>query len=141
MIETGFTQTAFTRFLTDHRLMGVRCKSCGTLHVPPRPMCSACHSTELEWEQLSGNGELTGFTSIFVGAPAMLAEGYSRDHPYCTGIVRLAEGPAISAQILGIDASRPENIPIGMPVKVAFIERGPDGSKRTYLAFTRAEPE
>ena len=40
------------------------------------------------------------------------------------GIVKLDDGPSISAMILGVDAKQPESIAIGVPLKAAFIERG-----------------
>jgi uncharacterized OB-fold protein len=54
--------------------------------------------------------------------------------------VQLEEGPSISAQILGVDATRPEEIAIGTPLQVAFVQRaeGPDGKERTYLAFEKS---
>jgi uncharacterized OB-fold protein len=58
--------------------------------------------------------------------------------PYCVGLVRLEEGPTISAQILGLDPKRPEEIEIGIPLRVAFLERGEGEARRTYLAFQPA---
>jgi uncharacterized OB-fold protein len=135
MSETDFTNTTFSKFLREHKLMGARCLSCGALHLPPRPLCTACHKTELEWIELAGMGKLIAFTTVHIGPTAMIEAGYGRDNPYCTGIVQLEEGPAISAQILGVDTSRPENIKIGTPLKVAFIDRDEGEEGNTYLAF------
>jgi uncharacterized OB-fold protein len=66
----------------------------------------------------------------------MIEAGYSRDNPYCAAIVRLQEGPAISAQVLGVDLSNPaQSVKIGMPVKAVFLERGEGEAKKTYLGF------
>jgi uncharacterized OB-fold protein len=43
-----FTPTSFQRLLNEHKLAGSRCLSCGSLHLPPRPICSNCRSTLLE---------------------------------------------------------------------------------------------
>ena len=117
--------------------MGSRCQSCGALHLPPRPLCPACYSEEMEWEQVSGKGKLVAFTSIHIAPTAMIEAGYGRDNPYCTGIVQLDRGPAISAQILDVEPARPEEIEIGMPLRVTYIERGEGEGQRTYLAFQR----
>lgn len=135
MGERGFDATSFYQFLGEHKLMGSRCRSCGALHVPPRPLCPACYSQEMRWEELGGRGKLVAFTTIHIAPTAMIEAGYSRDNPYCTGIVRLAEGPAISAQILGVDPTKLEEIEIGMPLRVAFVRRGEGEAQRTYLAF------
>ncbi|NJN93330.1 MAG: OB-fold domain-containing protein [Anaerolineales bacterium] len=68
----------------------------------------------------------------------MIEAGYNRNNPYCAGIVELDEGPKVSAQIIGVDVAHPETIKIGTPVKVAFVERGQEDKRRTYLAFEPA---
>jgi uncharacterized OB-fold protein len=100
-------------------------------------MCPACFGEEMAWEEMSGHGKLVAFTTVHIAPTAMLEAGYDRKNPYCAGIVQLAEGPAISAQILGIDASRPEEIGIGMPVHIAFVQRGEGEARQTYLGFER----
>jgi uncharacterized OB-fold protein len=108
MGEREFTGTSFYQFLGENRLMGSRCQSCGVLHLPPRAICPACYGEELGWVELSGEGKL------------------------------LVEGPAISAQILGVDPAKPEEIQLGTPLRVTFVPRGEGDQARTYLAFEPA---
>lgn len=136
MSERAFTEESFQQFLSEGKLMGSRNQTTGEVFVPPRPMCPRTYSTEMEWVELSGRGELAAFTAIYVGPMAMVGAGYDRSHPYCSGIVRLVEGPSISAQILGVDAAQPETIAIGTPLRAAFIKREQGKDARTYLAFT-----
>ena len=117
--------------------MGSRCQSCGALYVPPRAICPACYGAGMEWVEMSGEGELLAFTTVHIAPTAMIEAGYGRKNPYCAGIVQLAEGPAISAQILGVDATRPQEIEIGMPLRIAFVQRGEGEQTRTFLAFER----
>jgi len=147
MSDKLFTAKDFYAFLGEHKLMGSRCKACGAVYAPPRPTCPAClddgagtaeAGAALEWIELSGKGELAAYTVIHIAPTAMLEAGYDRKHPYCSGVVALAEGPRVSAQILGVDVSAPETIEIGMPLKVAFIERGEGEVRKTYLAFEGA---
>ncbi len=133
-----FTPTLFYSYLNQKKLMGSRCKSGGHLHVPPRPICPDDMGEEMEWVEMSGQGQLAAFTVVYVPPSAMIAAGYDRKNPYCVGIVKLAEGPSISAQILGVDLQHPEQIKIGMPLHATFIERGEGDAHRTFLAF---EPE
>lgn len=135
MSEPEFTSASFYQYLAEHKLMGSRCASCGGLHLPPRPLCPACQSEEMEGFEMSGRGTLLAFTTISIAPTAMIEAGYGKDNPYCTGIVQLEEGPTISAQILGVDARQPAQIEIGTPLKVAFVERGEGDKRRTYLAF------
>ncbi len=131
----GFTNAAYRQFLNERKLMAARCAACGALYLPPRPICSACHGSEMVWYETSGQGKLTAFTIVHIAPTAMLEAGYGRENPYCAGIVQLCEGPAISAQILGVDAARPEQIKIGVPLSATFIERGATGERYLDLAF------
>ena len=142
MNEMPFTAASFDQFLSQKKLMASKCQKCGTLYLPPRPICLKCYCNEMEWVELEGKGKLIAFTVIGVGPPPMLAAGYDREHPYCSGIVELEEGPRISAQILGVDVVHPENIKIGTTLTVDFVERGKYAwggelakIRKTFLAF------
>jgi uncharacterized protein len=135
MGNSEFSGTSYYQFLDEKRLMGSRCQSCGLLHAPPRRLCPACYAEDMEWVEMSGEGTLLAFTTIHIAPTAMIEAGYDRKNPYCTGIVQLAEGPAVSAQILGVDPARPQEIEIGMPLRVAFVERDEGERARTMLAF------
>lgn len=139
MSEREFTSTSFHDFLNERKLMGSRCQSCGALHLPPRSLCPACYGEEMKWEEMSGKGKLVAFTTIHIAPTAMIEAGYGRDNPYCAGIVQVDEGPAISAQIVGVDATQPESITIGMPVRVVYVQLGEAEEQRTYLAFEPQE--
>ena len=142
MKEKPFTIAAFEDFLREKKLMGSRCTQCGALWLPPRPICLGCNRDEMEWVEFSGKGKLSAFTVIGVGPMPMIDSGYNRDNPYCSGIVEVEEGPRISAQILGVDVAHPENIRIGTPLTVDFVERGSwhfleelAKNKKMYLTF------
>ena len=124
MEERPFTADSFYQFAAEKKLMGSKCQKCDALSCPPRPICSKCHSEEMEWVELKGKGKLVSFTVIGVGPPTMIEEGYDRNHPYCAGVVEVEEGARITTQILGVDVDHPENIRIGTPVMADFIERG-----------------
>ncbi len=131
---------SFHQFLNEDKLMGSKCKKCGTLFSPPRPICIRCFSREMEWVELKGKGKLATFTSIHVGPPWMIEQGYDRTHPYCCGVVELEEGVKIDARIEGVDASKPETIKIGMSLTVAFLHRGEGEDLKTFLAFKPCNP-
>jgi uncharacterized OB-fold protein len=135
MTDRDFTHHTFLAHLSEHRLMGTRCLACGGIYLPPRPLCTRCYSIEMEWAAQPVEGTLTAFTTIHIAPSAMITAGYGRDHPYCSGIVRLENGLSISAQILGVDAGQPETIQVGAPVRAEFLERGEGDAKKTVLAF------
>jgi len=135
MEERPFSALAFHKFLNEEKLMGSKCKKCNILYSPPRPICLKCHGTDMEWIELKGKGKIATFTCIYVGPPAMVAQGYDRKNPYCSGVIELEEGVKIDARIEGVDTSKPENIKIGTPVTVEFLHQGEGDNMRTILAF------
>lgn len=139
MEERPISAISFHQFLNEEKLMGSRCKKCNTLFLPPRPICIKCYSNKMDWVNLRGRGKLLTFTCIHIGLPWMTKEfGYDREHPYCSGVVELEERVRIDARIEGVDATRPETVKIGMPLKIKFLHRGEGENLQTYLAF---EPE
>ncbi len=139
MTERPFTAASFNQYLREKKLMGSRCPHCDQVFLPPRAVCPSCHSHELVWSEVGGVGVLAAFTSVYVGPTFMNDEGFSRDRPYCTGIVELKGGARISARILDVDAADGASIAIGTPMEVAFVERGEGEEAVTYLAFRPKE--
>lgn len=131
--ERPFSAASFNQFLNERKLMGSRCEQCGTVYLPPRAICPACHSDRMGWVQMSGKGNLSAFTSIAIAPTFMIEQGYGRDNPYVSGIVELEEGVKISARILGVEPADPGSIQIGIPLRLDFIETG-DG--KTQIAFS-----
>jgi len=135
MEERLFNDISFKQFLNEEKLMGSRCKKCGALYFPPRPICVKCYSSEMEWVEMSGKGKLAAYNYTYVGPPAVIAEGYDRQHPYCAGVVEMEEGLRAVARIEGVDLTNPESPKIGMPLKVAFRHLGEGENAKTLLAF------
>lgn len=135
MQERPFSDISYEQFLNEEKLMGSRCQKCGSLFLPPRPICINCQSREMEWVEMKGKGKLVAFTCIAVGPPFMIKEGYDRKHPYCTGVVELEEGVRVVARIEGVDTTNPEGIKIGTPLTVEFLHRGEGEKRTTFLAF------
>ena len=136
--EKEFTIQNYLEFIQNKKLMGSKCKDCGAMYVPVRKLCTACNSLNMEWVPLSGKGELAAFTSITVGTPYFIELGYDRNKPYCFSVIKLEEGPMVSAQLVGVDASNPDTIKIGMPLKVKFLENELKGETKTDLGFEPA---
>jgi hypothetical protein len=135
MEERPFSDITYEQFLSEEKLMGSRCKKCDAHYVPPRAICVGCYSSDMEWVEMKGKGRLAAFTCITVAPPFMMAQGYNRKNPYISGVVELEEGGRVDARIEGVDAGKPEDIKVGMPLKVKYIHRELEGKKETYLAF------
>jgi len=135
MEERPFSDISYEKFLNEEKLMGTRCKGCGTQYVPPRSICVDCYGSDMEWIEMNGRGRLAAFTCINIPPPFMIAQGYNRKNPYCTGVVELEEGARVDARIEGVDCGKPEDINVGMPLKVKYLHRDEGEKRETYLAF------
>lgn len=133
--EKEFTIQNYLEFIQNKKLMGARCKNCGELYIPVRMLCTKCNSANMEWTEMSGEGELAAFTSITVGTPYFIEKGYDRKKPYCFSVIKLKEGPMVSAQLVGVDESKPDDIKIGTPLKVKFLETEVKGETKIDLGF------
>ncbi|MFX1315359.1 MAG: Zn-ribbon domain-containing OB-fold protein [Promethearchaeota archaeon] len=133
--DKDFTIESYLEFVRNKKLMGSKCKNCSEVFVPVRKLCTKCNSANMEWIEMSGKGKLAAFTSITVGTPFFIEKGYDRNKPYCFSVIKLDEGPMVSAQLVGVDESKPETINIDMPVKVTFLETEIKGETRVDLGF------
>ena len=130
-----FNDISYERFLSEDKLIGSKCKRCDALYVPPRSICVTCYCSEMEWAEMKGEGRLIAFTSIAIGPPSMIKEGYDRKHPYVCGVVELEEGLKVVARVEGMDGDKPETIKIGTPLRAEFLHRGEGANGTTFLAF------
>jgi len=134
--EKEITIQNYLDYIQSKKLMGSKCNKCDALYVPPRKLCTACNSTDLEWKEMSGKGKIAAFSCIGVGTTFMVNKGYSMKKPYCFSVIKLDEGPMISGQLIGVDESKPETILIDTPVNISFIETDlPGGETRVDLGF------
>ncbi len=86
--------------LAENRLLGLKCKSCGFITVPPRLACRRCGKFDSEITQLTGRGKIATFTSIYVPS-----ENHRGKTPYLVVLVELDEGPWIMGNLQGTDPS------------------------------------
>ncbi|HEV8208102.1 MAG TPA: bifunctional MaoC family dehydratase N-terminal/OB-fold nucleic acid binding domain-containing protein [Acidimicrobiia bacterium] len=101
----------------QHRLLIQRCKQCGTLRHPPRPMCSECRS--YEWDVVDASGRGTVYSFVVNHYPQVPAF----DYPLAVGLIELEEGTRLVANVIGVD---PSDIQVGMPVEVEWVDHDPD---------------
>ncbi|UCC57877.1 MAG: Zn-ribbon domain-containing OB-fold protein [Candidatus Bathyarchaeum sp.] len=107
-----FTVSSFYKFVSEKKLMAAKCDKCGTILLPPKPMCTKCLSTNLEWIELEGVGKLLSYTIIYV-APVQ----FQSLAPYIVGIVELKSGLRLPGMIRGVEQ---EEIRVGMDLKIDF---------------------
>ncbi len=100
----------------EQRILGVRCEACAKTFVPPRETCERCFADLTEhWVEVSGEGEVTGFTVVRYPEPYQ-----PQEPPYVLALIRLDGTDTPLAHIL--DCGDVENARIGMRVKAVFAE-------------------
>lgn len=104
---------AFWQALRRHSFILPLCRSCGKYHFYPRELCPYCHSEDLDWKEVSGNGSIYTFTIVRRAA----SPEFKADLPFAVGLVALDEGPRITTNIT---AKNVENLRIGQKVKIRF---------------------
>jgi uncharacterized OB-fold protein len=115
--QSPFTISSFYKFIGKKKLMAAKCSKCGTMLLPPKPMCTNCLSTNLKWKEIEGAGKLLSYTVINV-APMQ----FQSIAPYTVGIVELKSGLRLPGMIRD---EHSENIPVdrvkvGMDLKIDF---------------------
>jgi uncharacterized OB-fold protein len=104
-----------------YKLVGETCDSCGVKLFPPRDVCLECEAPAKELFTFTGLGEVFSYTTIY-DAPA----GFENTAPYTVALVKLDEGPIVTAQLTDIDK---EDVHIGMPVEMVTRKLRSDGEE------------
>jgi uncharacterized OB-fold protein len=105
-----------------YSLVGEVCNDCGNKIFPPRDVCPYCAQPAQTPFQFSGRGEVFSHTTVY-NPPV----GYEEFAPYTVALVKLEEGPLITAQLTDVE---PEGVSIGQPVEMVtrkLREDGPEG--------------
>ena len=91
-------------------LVGERCEHCHNAIFPPRDVCPHCAEPAQTELALSGRGTVYSYTTVF-DPPA----GFGDYAPYPVALVKLDEGPMVTAQLTDM---APDEVRIGMPVEM-----------------------
>jgi uncharacterized OB-fold protein len=93
-----------------YTLVGEECDNCGTKLFPPRDVCVECAAPAKELYTFTGLGEIYSYTTIY-DAPA----GFESYAPYTVALVKLDEGPLVTAQLTDCDE---QEISVGTTVEM-----------------------
>ncbi len=106
-----------------YRLVGEVCEGCGAKIFPPRDVCPTCEAPAQTAFAFSGRGEVYSYSTVYHPP-----RGFEEFSPYTVALVRLEEGPMVTAQLTDVDA---DQIRIGMPVEMVtrkVQEEGAEGA-------------
>ncbi|HZW58585.1 MAG TPA: Zn-ribbon domain-containing OB-fold protein [Nitrososphaerales archaeon] len=121
LIENTELTRPFWEAAKRDKLVMQHCDKCRTFVWYPRPLCPNCGSTELKWNEMSGEGKIYSFT--IVRQALRNPFDFRGRLPLILALIDLDEGPKILSNV--IDANI-ERISIGSKVSVVYFEN-PEG--------------
>ncbi len=110
-----------------YALVGEICPHCEAKLFPPRDVCPECGGEARTPYQFSGRGEVYSYTTIFE-PPA----GYEESAPYTVALVKLEEGPIVTAQLTDLGD---QPVKIGAPVEMVTRRLRQDGDERGMIVY------
>jgi uncharacterized OB-fold protein len=108
-------------------LVGEVCPHCEAKIFPPRDVCPACGQEAKTLFSFSGRGEVYSYTTVYE-PPA----GFEDSAPYTVALIKLEEGPLVTAQLTDLDGRQ---IEIGTPVEMVTRRLRQDGDERGLLVY------
>jgi uncharacterized OB-fold protein len=110
-----------------YKLVGEVCPHCEAKLFPPRDVCPECGGEAKSIYNFSGRGEVYSYTTV-QDAPA----GFEEYAPYTVALVKLDEGPLITAQLTDLGE---QDVEIGTPVEMVTRRLRTDGDERGMLVY------
>ncbi len=115
-----------------YALVGEECPNCGVKIFPPRDVCLECVAPAKELYTFTGVGEVFSYTIIY-DPPA----GFESNAPYVIALVKLEEGPVITAQLTDIAT---DEVEIGLPVEMVTRKLRSDGEEGMIIYGYKFRP-
>jgi uncharacterized OB-fold protein len=110
-----------------YQLRGEVCPHCEARLFPPRDVCPSCGQDARVPYQFSGRGEVYSFTTVY-DPPT----GYEENAPYTVALVKLEEGPLVTAQLTDLGD---QPVQIGTPVEMVTRRLRQDGDERGMIVY------
>ncbi|WP_322807028.1 Zn-ribbon domain-containing OB-fold protein [Thermanaerothrix sp.] len=110
-----------------YALVGEVCPHCEEKIFPPRDVCPYCGNEAKTQFTFSGRGTVYSFTTL-TEAPA----GFESMAPYTVALVKLEEGPVVTAQLTDL-GDRP--VEIGMPVEMVTRKIRAEDEERGVIIY------
>ncbi|WP_299026937.1 Zn-ribbon domain-containing OB-fold protein [uncultured Thermanaerothrix sp.] len=110
-----------------YALVGEVCPHCEEKIFPPRDVCPYCGNEAKTQFTFSGRGTVFSFTTL-TEAPA----GFEQTAPYTVALVKLEEGPVVTAQLTDL-GDRP--VEIGMPVEMVTRKIRAEDEERGVIIY------
>jgi uncharacterized OB-fold protein len=116
-----------------YQLVGEICPTCNGKIFPPRDVCPYCAEQARQPEfQFSGRGEVYSYTTVHKPP-----EGYEEMAPYTVALVKLEEGPLITAQLTDVTS---DEVEIGLPVEMVTRKLATQGEEGLIIYGYKFRP-
>ncbi|MBV7338491.1 Zn-ribbon domain-containing OB-fold protein [Chloroflexi bacterium TSY] len=115
-----------------YSLVGEICPSCSQHIFPPRDVCPHCTKPAGPLHSLSGRGEIYSFSTMY-NTP----QGYQEQSPYTVALVKLEEGPMVTAQLTDVNK---DEVEIGMKVEMVTRKLREDGDEGQIIYGYKFRP-
>jgi len=117
-----------------YQLVGEVCPKCNYKIFPPRDVCPECADNDKQPDyHFSGKGEVFSYTTV-----RKAPEGYESMAPYTVALVKLEEGPLVTAQLTDVSN---ESVEIGMPVEMVTRKLKTEGDEGLIIYGYKFRPQ
>jgi len=131
---TYFAGKVGSKFITtirdQQKILGIKCKRCNKVFIPPRQTCALCQEDIREnWVELKNAGEVTNYTVVRYDDKHL-----PRKAPFILAMIKLegADTPIVHL----LERIDPEDVKIGLKVKPVFAKE----TTNTILDIDHFEP-
>ena len=126
---TTSTQVPLVEYLVlgnDPHLVANECTSCKARYFDRRNACASCFGTEFSKVRVDTEGIVRSFTIVTFAAPGVPV-------PFVAAIVN-CNGTSVRANLINVDPT-PENVTLGMKVRLATYSLGTDDNGTEAIGF------
>jgi len=136
--ERPIAEGLFVETTEGPRLIGSRCRDCGTVTFPKQNSCAYCAGDDSEEHLLAPRGELWTWTVQRFRPKTPPYNGPEEFEPFGVGYVELPGECRVESILTTAD---PEELRIGMEMELTLIPAtGPNGEAARTFAFAPAGP-
>lgn len=113
--DAGVAISRYLAELRDGRIVGIRCRTCRRIVVPPRVVCEWCWEPMDEWVYLQDTGTVNTYSICYIRWDASRSK-----EPQIPAVIDI-DGASKGVGILHLlDEVDPDNVRIGMKVKAVW---------------------
>lgn len=117
----------YLRLAPEPHLVANECAGCRARFFDRRNACGACGGREFAPAQVAATGHLRSYSIVHRADPGVRV-------PFVSAIVEAADGTTVRANLVGVPPE-PENVPLGMPVRLVTYPVGADSEGTECVAF------